>query len=387
MTQANPTPQAPAWADIINPEEGTETTVRTGRRRKKQKDGYNPNRHRPEDTVDTPGHILQLIGGLAFLLVLICLIQLVWQVKGSELDAIHAQEKIAINAGFDETKIPEGVAQPQEGDPPVEPQPLETQFIGWMYIPRLGADWKRVIQEGTNAVVLDNLGLGHYTGTAMPGGVGNSAYAGHRTPSDLGYADQLEHGDPIIIQTNDHWYVYEVQTSWIVPLSDVSVLEANGDARLLTLTTCDPMFQSPAPNRLIIRADFKYWANTADGTPAELLDVDTNPVTDTTANITEKIRDISKYAPVTPIFAVCCLLIWIIFCGLCWLFFHHDRVLKPVSWSPLTLLWRLQCGPVALRVITYLFMWLAIVFACWAWLCPWLANTIPGLESPYPGME
>lgn len=49
----------------------------------------------------------------------------------------------------------------------------------------------------------------------MPGSIGNSSYAGHRTPGDLGPADTLKPGDPIIIQTADHWYVYEMQSSWM----------------------------------------------------------------------------------------------------------------------------------------------------------------------------
>lgn len=34
----------------------------------------------------------------------------------------------------------------------------------------------------------------------MPGAVGNSAYAGHRTGGDLGYIDRLQTGDAIVIQ-------------------------------------------------------------------------------------------------------------------------------------------------------------------------------------------
>lgn len=347
-------------------------------------------KHQPAKP-DIGARILQLFYGLAFLLAIISVFQLTWQVKGNELDAMHTQETIAINHGFDDSDIPVNhVAQPQAGDPPVEPQPADTQFIGWMHIPRLGDDWKRVIQEGTENTVLDNLGLGHYAQTVMPGAIGNTSYAGHRTPSDLGYADRLEAGDPIIIQTSTHWYVYRVEYSWIVPMSDVSVLNPDGDSRLLTLTTCDPMFHTPAPNRLIIRASFDYWANTADGLPAELSDepVETgNPAKALTARITHKVRDISKRMPITPVLAAACAVIWLLLNGLFWLLFHKDREPKPMTWNVVALLWRIQAGPTALRVISFTLMWMAILFACWAWLCPLLAETIPWLETPYPGLE
>ena len=94
-------------------------------------------------------------------------------------------------------------------------------------------------------------------------------------------------------------------------MSDVSVLDSQGDERTLTLTTCDPMYQVPAPNRLIIRANFDYWANTADGIPAELSDQQpSTPVQDTVANITKVVRDISKHAPSRR----CCSLLFS-FCG------------------------------------------------------------------------
>ena len=365
----------PQWDDIISGEWNEE-------------DSDSPHRHIKEP--DTFGHVLQLVTGIAFLLAIIAIFQLVWQTYGNELDAIHTQETIAINNGFDETIVPDSdkIARSQAGEPPVDPQPAESGFIGWMYIPRFGLEWKRAIQEGVDPSILANLGLGHYEQTVMPGAVGNTAYAGHRTPSDLGYADRLQAGDSIIIQTNTTWYVYTVQKSWIVPMSDVSVLASQGDERTLTLTTCDPMYQVPAPNRLIIRANFDYWANTADGIPAELSDQQpSTPVQDTVANITKVVRDISKHAPITTLLFAAVFVLWLVFNGICWLAFRRERELKAPTWNVLTLLWRLQCGPAALRVIQYMLMWMAILFACWAWLCPFLASNVPWLETPYPGLQ
>lgn len=376
----DPTPTE--WDDIIN-------GVRT--RRQRRHGATEPHPDRPARHAKTPtrrapdnggASVASLITGVAFLMAILCAMHLAWLVGGNGLDSIHQQEMVAVNSGFDEPEIPEGVAMPQDGEPPVDGQPQDGQFVGWMYIPRLGADWKRVIQQGTDKVILDNLGLGHYEHTVMPGGKGNSAYAGHRTPSDLGYADRLEAGDSIIIQTAEHWYVYDVQSTWVTDANDTSVLDSEGEARWLTLTTCDPMFQEPAPNRLIVRADFDYWANVSDGQPAELTGADTTIVQDTMANITNTIRDISKHAPVTPLFAAATGILWLLFTGVCWLLFRHEREPKPATWNILTILWRVQCGPTPIRVITFTLMWATVMFAFWAWASPLISDIASFTGAP-----
>lgn len=47
-------------------------------------------------------------------------------------------------------------------------------------IPRFGDGFARPLYEGTTRDVLQR-GIGHHSGTAMPGAVGNFAMAGHRT--------------------------------------------------------------------------------------------------------------------------------------------------------------------------------------------------------------
>ena len=39
--------------------------------------------------------------------------------------------------------------------------------------------------------------------------------------------------------------------------------------------------------------------------------------------------------------------------------------------------WRLQSGPAPLRVVEWTLFWLAVMFAQWAWLSPWLASLSP----------
>ena len=67
--------------------------------------------------------------------------------------------------------------------------------------------------------MLDVLGVGHYEGTAMPGGIGNFAVAGHRTTyaKPFNRVEELQVGDPLVIRTTDNiWYVYRVTSTEIV---------------------------------------------------------------------------------------------------------------------------------------------------------------------------
>ena len=164
--------------------------------------------------------LLQLFAGMSIFLAIILVMHVGWVYIGNGMDQIHTQQTIVTNQGFKtaqptKTDGSTRIAKPQTGEPPTEPEPEYSTVIGWMRIPRFGTEWQRAIQEGTDLKVLDNYGIGHYQGTVMPGSIGNSSYAGHRTPGDLRAGGHVETRDPIIIQTADHWYVYEMQSSWM----------------------------------------------------------------------------------------------------------------------------------------------------------------------------
>ena len=73
-----------------------------------------------------------------------------------------------------------------------------------VYIPRFGEDYQRPAAQGSSNDVIDALGLGHYEGSAMPGGVGNFSLAGHRQTRGkvLNDIDLLQNGDHIYVRTN-----------------------------------------------------------------------------------------------------------------------------------------------------------------------------------------
>lgn len=122
-------------------------------------------------------------------------------------------------------------------------------------IPALGVD--TVVVEGITASAL-RAGAGHYPQTALPCEVGNVAIAGHRTTFGKPFAnvDQLKSGDTIDLVTPVGACTYRISRDpWVVPPTDMSVLNASGD-KTVTLTTCHP--KGSAAQRLIVRAT---WVN------------------------------------------------------------------------------------------------------------------------------
>lgn len=165
-------------------------------------------------------------------------------------------------------------------DPPVMSEPDHAETFAVMYVPRWGEDYVKPISQGTDRrTVLDVLGIGHYEGTAMPGGLGNFAVAGHRTTygKPFNRVAELEVGDSVIVQTDEAYYVYEIYEYDIVRPTDVQVVApvpnqpgVAPDGRYLTMTTCHPLYS--AAQRWIVHAEMKYWAPLDQGIPPEMVE-------------------------------------------------------------------------------------------------------------------
>lgn len=195
---------------------------------------------------------------LGVLMLLFVTYQLWWtnvraeQIAGRETDKI--QEEWAAGAGKP------GVFAPGQG-------------FAIMHIPKL--DVVVPIAEGINKEkVLDRGMLGHYgegkLKTAMPEDEqGNFAVAGHRNThgEPFRYVNKLSPGDPIVVETRDAYYTYEMTS--ILPQtspSNISVIEPipvgsgfTEPGRYITLTTCTPEFTSTY--RLIV------WGKMVDERP------------------------------------------------------------------------------------------------------------------------
>ena len=176
--------------------------------------------------------------------------------------------------------IPEDLKVFSAAGAPVIAEPAEAATFATLHVPRWGTDYVKPVSEGTDRErVLDKLGIGHYTGTAMPGAVGNFAIAGHRTTYGKPFSDinTLQKGDSLVVQTESAWYVYTVTGSTIeTPEYIAAIAPVPGKpgevptAASITLTSCHPKFS--AEKRFIVWGELKYWAPTGNGYPSELVE-------------------------------------------------------------------------------------------------------------------
>ncbi|MGI5179817.1 class E sortase [Dactylosporangium sp. CA-152071] len=167
-----------------------------------------------------------------------------------------------------------------EPDPTVSPsgppapvaKPANGAVIASVHIPRLKKKWA-VVQGVTAADI--RYAPGHYPDTALPGQIGNFSMAGHRTPAIWWDLDQLKPNDPVVIKTQDTWYVYRVIGHEIVLPTAVQVVApvpgkpgAAPTEALLTMTTCNPKFNNY--QRLVVHAKLDRSQPVSAGDPAEL---------------------------------------------------------------------------------------------------------------------
>jgi sortase A len=211
-------------------------------------------------TVRTFGEILITLG---ILLLLFVVYQLFWtNVVADRAANAHVHQLLKEWSGSPTMEFNEPLAK---GEP-----------FALMYIPRLGANWKKPIIEG---VTLDDLsqGVGHYPQTALPGRIGNFAVAGHRATNGqpFAYLDQVRKGDDVVVETATTWYTYQVTSTELVEPTKVDVIlpvpgkpNATPHRRLMTLTTCNPRWASY--QRLIVYGHLVAHQLKAAGPPAAL---------------------------------------------------------------------------------------------------------------------
>ena len=133
--------------------------------------------------------------------------------------------------------------------PPIE----EGDAIARIEIPRIGVG--KWVVAGVDKGDLKK-GPGHYPETPLPGQLGNSAIAGHRTTFGQPFfdVDKLDVGDEIVVTTLAGRFVYRVTGQEIVSPSDYQVI-ATTDSSIatLTLTSCHPKYT--ARERIIVYSE------------------------------------------------------------------------------------------------------------------------------------
>ena len=128
--------------------------------------------------------------------------------------------------------------------------------LGVLRIPAIDVDLVVVGGVGTEEL---KMGPGHYPGTALPGGLGNAAFAGHRTTYGAPFldVDRLQAGDVIEFARGDDIWVYEVTGTQVVSPTDAHVLLTEDPLEsVLTLTSCHP--KRSTAQRIIVSAALRH---------------------------------------------------------------------------------------------------------------------------------
>jgi sortase A len=139
---------------------------------------------------------------------------------------------------------------PQPTPPPLNPYAaVPITQIGTISIPKIGL--VHPIFEGVWLTVVDH-GPGHWPGSAMPGRIGNSVFAGHRVTHTHPFydLDLLAPGDRVIFDMPYGTYTYAVTTITIVLPDQLSITDPTRTPTI-TLFACNP--KHSAAQRIVVK--------------------------------------------------------------------------------------------------------------------------------------
>ncbi|SFR67457.1 sortase A [Agromyces sp. CF514] len=261
-----------------------------GRRRDRGPSNAQADGAKPRHRVSVVGVIGELLLTAGVLILLFLGWQLWWNdaiMAGQQSAAASAQSADWAEQARAERGDAPAPAPADYGEPVVGPADYPNgEAFAVMYVPRFDSpgthDSVRQIAEGYGLDVLNSFetGVGHYPGTQMPGQVGNFAIASHRSAYGGGMheIEQFQLGDPIYIQTKDGWYTYRFRDFEYVTPDTVDVLAAvprqpsvAPTDRLITLTTCNPLYSTA--ERLVAYGVLDAWQPASAGPPAEIADI------------------------------------------------------------------------------------------------------------------
>ncbi|WP_200171182.1 class E sortase [Tomitella cavernea] len=233
----------------------------------------------------------QVIGEVLLAAGVIILLFVIYEAFWTNIVSGRLQDEL--NHSLEETwGTDPGAAATEPAAPPV---PALGEGFARVHFPSLGEAY--AVIEGTRSEDL-RAGPGHYVDSQMPGEAGNFALAGHRIGSGpvFQHLDQLDACDAVVMETDSQWMTYrllplettaperratavnclsraqvdrfsdgdysQVRGRFITVPGDIEVInplpgvpwvEPNpGLERILTLTTCHPLFSNS--ERLIVHA-------------------------------------------------------------------------------------------------------------------------------------
>ncbi|MED1204324.1 class D sortase [Heyndrickxia acidicola] len=124
-------------------------------------------------------------------------------------------------------------------------------ILGILRIPRLHKELP--IIEGTSEAMLRK-GVGHFTGSGLPGQHNQIVFSGHRD-TVFRHVGELKKGDELIADLQSGTFVYVINHMKVVKADDRTVIHSTAPKEELILTTCYPFYYiGDAPDRYIIYA-------------------------------------------------------------------------------------------------------------------------------------
>lgn len=183
---------------------------------------------------------------------------------GTGDEASEQSDPVAGDVGS--TDVPVVAAPPVV---PVESQNIPVlengDALARIQIPRIGVS--DIIVAGIDTGDLKK-GPGHFPDTPLPGQLGNTAIAGHRTTYGQPFhnVDQLQVGDDIQVTTLSGDFTYKVTGTQIVSPSDYQVISTTDPTKAtITLVSCHPKWT--AQQRIIITGELAATESAPVGEP------------------------------------------------------------------------------------------------------------------------
>lgn len=220
-----------------------------------------------------------LIGELLITAGAFLLLFVVWQLWWTDVIADGEQTQMIQQLESEWGPTPKKVAPAETGEPPKVTASEENKVWGTLHVPAFDKAQSPIAEGVSMEKVLNVKGNGHYPDTAMPGEVGNFSLAGHRSTYGRPLHDiaRLQPGDPVIVESKEAFYVYEVTEHHIVMPGQTEVVAPvpnkpgeKPTEKMLTLTACHPQYS--ARERYIVHAKFSHWVDRSKGYPAELVE-------------------------------------------------------------------------------------------------------------------
>jgi sortase A len=142
------------------------------------------------------------------------------------------------------------IALPHPDPAPADPYAnVPVTQIGTILIPKIGL--VHPIFEGVWLTVVDH-GPGHWPGSAQPGRIGNSVFAGHRVTHTHPFLnlDQLAPGDTVVFDMPYGVFTYAVTSITIVLPTDIGITDPTATPTI-TLFACNP--KHSAAQRIVVK--------------------------------------------------------------------------------------------------------------------------------------